>query len=55
VAPGTLTVEGKRLAAACGEGTQLLLHEVQMEGRKRLSARDFVNGARVESGETLGS
>jgi methionyl-tRNA formyltransferase len=52
---GTITAGGKRLAVACGEGTQLLLHEVQMEGRKRLSARDFVNGARVESRETLGS
>ncbi len=55
LAPGTISTEGKRLAVACGEGTELLLHEVQMEGRKRLSARDFVNGARVESGETLGS
>jgi methionyl-tRNA formyltransferase len=53
-APGTITVEGRRLAVACGEGTQLFLDEVQMEGRKRLSARDFANGARVESGETLG-
>jgi len=54
-APGTLTVEGRRLAAACGEGTQLLLHEVQLEGRKRISAREFMNGAHVESGETLDS
>jgi methionyl-tRNA formyltransferase len=53
-APGTLMAEGKRLAVACGAGTQLLLHEVQLEGRKRISARDFVNGARVESGEKLG-
>ena len=54
-APGAIATEGKRLAVACGEGTELLLHEVQMEGRKRISARDFVNGARVESGEILGS
>jgi methionyl-tRNA formyltransferase len=54
-APGTISTEGGRLAVACGEGTMLVLHEVQLEGRKRLSARDFVNGARVESGETLGS
>lgn len=54
-APGTITTEGGRLAVACGEGTVLALHEVQLEGRKRLSARDFANGARVESGETLGS
>jgi methionyl-tRNA formyltransferase len=53
--PGTVAAEGKRLAAACGVGTQLLLHEVQLEGRKRLSAREFMNGAHVESGETFGS
>jgi methionyl-tRNA formyltransferase len=53
--PGTISTEGGRLAAACGEWTQLLLHEVQLEGRKRLSAREFMNGARVQSGETLGS
>jgi len=54
-APGIISAEGKRLTVACGSGTQLLLHEVQMEGRKRISARDFANGARVHSGETLGS
>lgn len=54
-APGTIVAEGKRLAVACGERTQLILHEVQMEGRKRLSARDFANGARVDGGETLGT
>ena len=55
LAPGTISTEGGRLAVACGEGTLLVLHEVQLEGRNRLSARDFVNGARVASGETLGS
>ena len=55
LAPGTISTEGGRLAVACGEGTLLVLHEVQLEGRRRLLARDFVNGARVESGETLGS
>jgi methionyl-tRNA formyltransferase len=55
LAPGTISTEAKRLAVACGGRTQLLLHEVQMEGRKRLSAREFMNGARVESGEILGS
>jgi methionyl-tRNA formyltransferase len=53
--PGTIVAEGRRLAVACGAGTELLLHEVQMEGRKRISAHDFANGARVKSGETLGS
>jgi methionyl-tRNA formyltransferase len=55
IAPGTLLLDGGRLAVACGAGTMLVLHEVQLEGRKRLGARDFVNGARVQSGEKLGS
>jgi len=41
------------LVIACGEG-ELELIEVQMEGRKRISAADFVNGQRIEEGEQLG-
>lgn len=52
--PGTIAVEGREAAVACGEGTLLRLQEVQLEGRKRLPVRDFINGARVQSGEKLG-
>jgi methionyl-tRNA formyltransferase len=38
---------------ACGEGT-LELVEVQLEGRKRISAADFANGQRVAENESLG-
>ncbi|TAM80674.1 MAG: methionyl-tRNA formyltransferase [Acidobacteria bacterium] len=54
VAPGTISAEVGRLSAACGDGKQLVLHDVQLEGRKRLSARDFINGARALTGEILG-
>jgi methionyl-tRNA formyltransferase len=54
LAPGVISTEGGRLAAGAGEGTRLVLGEVQLEGRKRLSAREFMNGARVEPGEILG-
>lgn len=53
-APGTLFVEGKRLMAACGEGTALELLEVQIEGRKRISAEAFLNGQRPAQNEKLG-
>jgi methionyl-tRNA formyltransferase len=33
---------------------QLELREVQLEGRKRLSARDFLNGVHLQPGERLG-
>jgi len=39
---------------ACGEGTLELL-EVQLEGRKRMTAADFVNGQRLAENERLGA
>jgi methionyl-tRNA formyltransferase len=45
--------EGGRLLVACGEGTRLELQEVQLEGRKRLGARDFLNGVHLVPGENL--
>jgi methionyl-tRNA formyltransferase len=42
--PGTATVADGRLRVACGGATVLELLEVQPEGRKRMAARDFVNG-----------
>ena len=52
-APGVLLVEGGKLAVVCGGGTLLALNEIQLEGRKRISAREFINGARLQPGETL--
>jgi methionyl-tRNA formyltransferase len=51
--PGTLIVAGHRLFAACGSG-RLELLEVQPEGKRRIPAADFLNGARVQPGERLG-
>ena len=53
-APGAIIVQGDRLFAACGQLTFLEVKEVQLEGRKRLPTRDFVNGSRLASGEELG-
>jgi len=50
-APGTV-VAVKPLSVACGAGA-LELVEVQMEGRKRLAAAEFVNGQRLKEGEML--
>ncbi len=46
--------QGDRLVVGCGGGTALKLGEVQLEGKQRTSARDFVNGTRVVAGERLG-
>ncbi len=52
--PGALTTESDRLLAGCGGDTGLELLEVQLEGKKRMPARDFVNGYRPAAGEKLG-
>lgn len=53
-APGTLQPLRRRLLAACGGETALELLELQVEGRKRMSAADFLNGYRVAENESLG-
>ncbi|MBA3442643.1 MAG: methionyl-tRNA formyltransferase [Pyrinomonadaceae bacterium] len=42
------------LIVACGHETALRLVEVQPEGRKRMSVRDFLNGTRIRAGERCG-
>jgi methionyl-tRNA formyltransferase len=49
-----LTVEGDRLFVGCGHGSALELLELQLEGKKRTSASDFIRGYRPQSGEKLG-
>lgn len=51
---GELRVEGQRLLAGCGGNTALELLELQPEGKKKMSASDFVNGHRPQPGELLG-
>jgi methionyl-tRNA formyltransferase len=53
--PGEIVAaRGDELTVACGGGTLLRLLEVQAEGKRRMSARDFVNGAHARAGEILG-
>jgi methionyl-tRNA formyltransferase len=54
LAPGSVILLDGAIEAVCGKGTRLQLEAVQVEGRKRISARAFVNGARLQSGERLG-
>lgn len=46
-----VAARGDDLIVACGGGTALRLIEVQPETKRRLSARDFINGAHVKVGE----
>jgi methionyl-tRNA formyltransferase len=53
--PGVIVeAQGDSLVVACGAGTTLRLLEVQAEGKRRMSARDFLNGMRVSAGVRLG-
>lgn len=54
VKPGTLFMSDKLLLAGCGSGTAIELIEVQQEGRKRVTADAFCNGARLNENESLG-
>jgi methionyl-tRNA formyltransferase len=49
-----VAAQGGELLIACGEKTALRLLEVQPEGKRRMAARDFLNGAHVQRGERLG-
>ncbi len=51
---GAIRVERDRLFVRCGGGTWLELVELQMEGKKRMSAGDFLHGHLLKSGNRLG-
>lgn len=53
--PGTICfVDHEGVEVACGSETSLKVSEVQLCGRSRISAFDFVNGCGVIGGEVLG-
>ncbi len=52
--PGATSASGSELSVTCGRGSSLRIEAVQLEGRKRVTAREFVNGARLALGERFG-
>src|SRR5215469_11323465 len=44
IPPAQLLVNGEQLSVGCGGGSAIELLEVQPEGKKRISAKDFVHG-----------
>jgi methionyl-tRNA formyltransferase len=53
-APGELVIDNDHLIVGCGDNTALELMTVQIEGKKRMTARDYIHGYRPRSGELLG-
>ncbi|MGO9863304.1 MAG: methionyl-tRNA formyltransferase [Terriglobales bacterium] len=58
--PGEIAVEGTRLFVGCGKeknedkNTRLELVEIQLEGKRRMTTQEFINGYRPQSGDRLG-
>lgn len=51
---GELTIEDHKLIVGCHGGAALGVLWVQPEGKKRMPARDFINGYQPRTGEKLG-
>jgi len=52
--PGTVLSAGKEGIEVACKGGSLILEELQLEGKKRLPAREFLAGCRVKPGTKLG-
>lgn len=53
--PGeVLRAHKDELIVSCGGNTQLCLEEVQLQGKRRMNARDFINGSNICVGDMLG-
>lgn len=54
--PGTIVqATSDRLEIVCGEGTALMLNEVQLEGKKRMQTEEFLRGSALPEGEVIGN
>jgi methionyl-tRNA formyltransferase len=54
VQPGTvLYIAEPGITVACSGTSALLIEEVQLEGKRRVSAREFANGARLKPGDRM--
>ncbi|MDX2154607.1 MAG: methionyl-tRNA formyltransferase [Bryobacteraceae bacterium] len=53
-APGEMVLADRRLLIRAGDGRAVEAREVQVEGKKRISAADFLNGQKPRPGERLG-
>lgn len=49
-----LESKGDKLLVACGEQTVLQIEELQIEGKRRMKTRDFLNGVKLKPGQVLG-
>ena len=48
-----LSIDDNAITIACASSTQMRVEEIQLEGKRRMSAREFVNGARLKVGDRI--
>ncbi len=53
--PGEIELGADYLFAGCGDSTAIEVLELQPEGKRRMSTRDFINGYRPKTGEKFGA
>ncbi len=52
--PGTIiSAHGDELIVACGDESTMEISELQLEGKRRMSVRDFLNGMKLKAGDRL--
>ena len=49
-----IEAKGDKLYVACGSQTLLQIDELQLEGKKKMATRDFLNGVKLQTGDILG-
>lgn len=55
VKPGVIwDIHVDRFFVGCGNNSSLEINEIQPEGKRRMAVRDFLNGARIKTGDVLG-
>jgi methionyl-tRNA formyltransferase len=45
--------KGETLLVTCGGGSVLKIEELQLEGKRRMTTRDFLNGIKLKPGQTI--
>jgi methionyl-tRNA formyltransferase len=54
IATGALELRGGAMVAGCGDGCTVEFDEVQLEGKRRMEAGEFLRGFQMRAGERVG-
>jgi len=49
-----LEAKGDKFLVGCGQNSVLSVEELQLEGKRRMPTKDFLNGIKIQTGEKLG-